>query len=273
MFCYLCTLLFAVLFLLIPFSSVQASELCINATEEIGRQPHAPEYCNGYLARLTTEYRIDFAESDVDKVCESDSCQSLLGRVGLACITYAKKDLNCLDTPGVVHVWCGTSDIYNNSCYSSLTTQGVISTPYLLMSCLNSIYNDEICSDECRNLLMSADCCFASYYAFMIDAFVGDDGSPVFENQTSFLDEFWEWCDLTSPGVCPGLSLTDFSERNNNVTCEGPSTNTDGTGSTDDPMSTDSPERNPDGAIIREPPLVGFYILLTFTVLIILIGI
>ena len=64
-----------------------------------------------------------------------------------------------------------------------------------------------------------------------------------------------------------------FKERNNNVTCEGPSTNTDGTGSTDDPMSTNSPERNPDGAIIREPPLVGFYILLTFTVLIILIGI
>ena len=55
-----------------------------------------------------------------------------------------KKDLNCLDSPGLISVWCGNSDRHNNTnCFTSLSNQGVISTPslvtiyiYIMVVCL-----------------------------------------------------------------------------------------------------------------------------------------
>ena len=50
---------------------------------------------------------------------------------------WAKKDLNFLDSPGLTCVWCGNSDRHNNTNYfTSLSNQGVFSTPSLVSSML-----------------------------------------------------------------------------------------------------------------------------------------
>ena len=49
----------------------------------------------------------------------------------------AKKDLKCLDSAGVINVLCSNSDRYNNTnCYTSLSNQGLISTPTLVTVCV-----------------------------------------------------------------------------------------------------------------------------------------
>ena len=46
----------------------------------------------------------------------------------------AKKDIDCLDSPGLIRVWCSNSNMNDNiSCFTSLSNQGVINTPNLVI--------------------------------------------------------------------------------------------------------------------------------------------
>ena len=65
-------------------------------------------------------------------------------------LSQAKKDLNCLDSPGLVHVWCGNSDQHNNTnCFTSLINQGVINTPSMVTMCVVLATHMSVCVCVC----------------------------------------------------------------------------------------------------------------------------
>ena len=104
---------------------------------------------------------------------------------------------------------------------------------------------------------------------------------PVFENHTMFADEFWGWCNLTSPGICPGISLHDntvshrcsnactlyntilLQHRNDSISCTLAATTDNTTAATEKPTQTDSADSN------APSKPIAFYLTILFPLLII----
>lgn len=100
------------------------------------------------------------------------------------------------------------------------------------------------------------------------------------------MDELWDWCGLTSPGICPGLNLTDYSvsllltatciyvsefflkPRDNAVTCVPQPIIITNTTNMIPTVGAVGPDDSPGGTIIQMP-LVSFHILIMLTMLIV----
>lgn len=113
-----------------------------------------PNFCQQIQHRFNDiSYRIDFRQSVVNDICNSDVCKSALQLLTLPCARFvslqnermrsvqfcgffvqAKKDLNCLDSPAILtSVLCHPSNSDSTMrCYTSLDNQGVINSPYLV---------------------------------------------------------------------------------------------------------------------------------------------
>ena len=122
----------------------------------------------------------------------------------------------------------------------------------------------------------------------MLHRFLGFD-------KTNFVrDRFWGWCNVTSPGICPGLNLTDYSvspfyldgymfhlyflvfkPRNNSVTCDfqpidistvSPGTPNSSVTMAPTMLSTPTPGDSSGSTIIQQPP-IGILIIFTFLII------
>ena len=91
MYCYFWTLLGVALFLISPSSSQQLSPLCVSKTGRFHMEnPQLiPSFCTQLQLRFNSAtYRINFTESEVDSVCNSDICRAVMTDLTLPCITF-----------------------------------------------------------------------------------------------------------------------------------------------------------------------------------------
>ena len=83
-------------FLLIQCSSGQTEQCILNYQEFETRSgsTEIPQDCVAFYNRFNTDdeqYRIDFTESEVESVCNSNGCRDFIDLIILGCLTFVRK--------------------------------------------------------------------------------------------------------------------------------------------------------------------------------------